>query len=567
MVHAVSLVVWSMLAAAPPLEADVRAVAALAGEPRIVSAAGVTRDETPIVTIENPDAFDALASKRRLVLVGGLDGDEASARLVLDALRWLKTSAPPEIRAAWSVSVLPFGDPDKRGTALTFPPDKGFFDDALRPESRYVWRWMTFQAPDAVIEFFAPAAVPNATLKDALSAERAGGLGSVPYGRASALQPFRVLLQALTGRTPVSPMHAALAARIAREPLAIARTLATRYPEAPGISYIPALAWTQTLRLAAIVDDESLRARVREHTRPWIAGEKKLFGDRVQLTAVAGTMIFAELAGASVSRLRSPEDRASFGEARRSAEEAKAAGERDAAAAGALADEGAALAASEKSPAVPEYGQGWTDDMFMATSVLTLSGGRPGHEKDMDVAARLLTAYAARLQRSDGLFNHAVDGPAAWGRGNGFAALGLLNALARMPTTHPARTQVLDIYRRQMAAVRTQQAPDGAWRQIIDEPGSYREETATAMLLSAMARGIRVGWLDRSYLSTVQRAWRALAAHVADEGTLVDVCAGTGAGPTKRYYLDRPAVTGADDRGGAMALLAAMEVYELRTGR
>jgi hypothetical protein len=47
------------------------------------------------------------------------------------------------------------------------------------------------------------------------------------------------------------------------------------------------------------------------------------------------------------------------------------------------------------------------------------------------------------------------------------------------------------------------------------------------------------------------------------DGTLVDVCASTGAGPTRRYYLDRPAITGADDRGGAMGLLAALEMYEL----
>src|SRR4029077_14447550 len=135
------------------------------------------------------------------------------------------------------------------------------------------------------------------------------------------------------------------------------------------------------------------------------------------------------------------------------------------------------------------------------------------------------------------LFNHAVDGPAAWGRGNGFAALGLVNALARMPAAHPAHAQVLDSYRRQMAAVKAQQAPDGTWRQIIDEPGAYREETATAMLMSAMARGVRLGWLDQSYRPTIQQAWRGLAAHVADDGTLIDVCTGTGAGPTRRYYF------------------------------
>ena len=82
----------------------------------------------------------------------------------------------------------------------------------------------------------------------------------------------------------------------------------------------------------------------------------------------------------------------------------------------ALFDEGAAAAAKEKAPAEPEYGQGWSDDMFMAASVLARSGARPGREQDMDTATRLLTTYASRLQQPNGLFNHAINGPAAWGR-------------------------------------------------------------------------------------------------------------------------------------------------------
>ena len=46
-----------------------------------------------------------------------------------------------------------------------------------------------------------------------------------------------------------------------------------------------------------------------------------------------------------------------------------------------------------------------------------------------------------------------------------------------------------------------------------------------------------------------------------------DVCSGTGVGPTKEYYLNRPVVNGADDRGGAMALLAAIEVEMRRAPR
>ena len=110
-----------------------------------------------------------------------------------------------------------------------------------------------------------------------------------------------------------------------------------------------------------------------------------------------------------------------------------------------------------------------------------------------------------------------------------------------------------------MRGLATWQAPDGMWREIINRPGAYREETATAMILTAMARGVRLGWLDRSYVPNVDRAWRALSAHIVEDGGIVDVCSGTGAGPTARYYFDRPAVEGADDRGGAMALVAAME--------
>jgi rhamnogalacturonyl hydrolase YesR len=137
-----------------------------------------------------------------------------------------------------------------------------------------------------------------------------------------------------------------------------------------------------------------------------------------------------------------------------------------------------------------------------------------------------------------------------------------METLTALPAQHGLRARLLEIYRRQMDALRGQQAPDGMWREVIDEPGSYREESATAILLTAFARGVRLGWLDRSYAPVVERAWRAVSAHIAEDGTVVDVCTSTGAGPTKKYYLDRAAITGADDRGGAMALMAAMEMME-----
>jgi hypothetical protein len=56
-------------------------------------------------------------------------------------------------------------------------------------------------------------------------------------------------------------------------------------------------------------------------------------------------------------------------------------------------------------------------------------------------------------------------------------------------------------------------------------------------------------------------------ARIAEDGTLMDVCTGTGSGPTRDYYLNRAALTGTDDRGGAMGLTAAIEMELMRTGR
>ncbi len=384
-----------------------------------------------------------------------------------------------------------------------------------------MWRWVTYQAPDLVVEFRGEAAgtEPPDSLTAALRDPGVAGLGMTATLILPASASHDDLALALSRVVVQMPLHDAIARRVARAPMAVAQLLAGRYPAAPSISYIPALAWIKTLELSARTGEATLRAKVLGQIQPWLSGEKPLLGDRIQLTTVAGTMVFAELA---------------------QADPANAAARR-------LALEGAEAALKEKDGGVPQYGQGWTDDMFMTAAILARTGSLPDRGRDFDRAAQLLIAYAGRLQQEDGIFNHATDGPAAWGRGNGFAAFGLMETLTTLPAAQ------------QMKGLAAWQAPDGTWREIIDRPGAYREETATAMILTAMTRGMRLGWLDRSYAPVADRAWRALAAHIIEDGGLVDVCSGTGAGPTVRYYFDRPAIEGADDRGGAMALVAAME--------
>jgi rhamnogalacturonyl hydrolase YesR len=146
--------------------------------------------------------------------------------------------------------------------------------------------------------------------------------------------------------------------------------------------------------------------------------------------------------------------------------------------------------------------------------------------------------------------------------------LGLAEALAHLPQNWPDRAAVLDIYRKHMRAMVRFQSEDGSWRQVVDEPTAYHELTVTAMTVATMARGVRLGWIDRAeFMPVIQRGWEAVSARASADGSVKDVCSGTGAMPTKDYYMQRPVVNGMDDRGGAMVLLAAIEMEELARAR
>ena len=322
------------------------------------------------------------------------------------------------------------------------------------------------------------------------------------------------------------------------DPLEIARILAARYPAQPVMSYIPALSWSGQLRLSSLTGEPQWREKAIKDIQAFTSGQTSAIAEPYRLTSLAGAFAFSDASVIAADH-----------------------------AAGLLFAKVAYFILPDKPEDDIKFQVGWTDDMFMAGAVLSRAGNEP-HK----ALRRMLKTYAAKLQRPDGLFIHAGNGPHAWGRGNGFALLGITEALTHapeswdaMPEAWATRSEVLEIYRRHVAALVTHQSDDGSWRQVVDEPASYRELTVTAMTTAALARGISRGWIDRkTHEPIMNRGWQAVAARVNADGTVKDVCSGTGAGPTKDYYLNRPVVNGADDRGGAMALLAAIEMATLR---
>jgi len=213
---------------------------------------------------------------------------------------------------------------------------------------------------------------------------------------------------------------------------------------------------------------------------------------------------------------------------------------------------------------MPLHG-GWSDSLFMDVPILAKAGALTGDRRYFDMATRHVAFMQQIVLRADGLYRHQASAHAAWGRGNAFPALGLALTLSEFPRDHPAYPRLLATFRAHMQALARFQDENGMWRNVIDRPGAYPEYSATAMIATAMLRGIRHGWLERRrYQPLVDNAWQAILARTSADGQLVDVCESTGTrGLTDDDYLRRAALLGRDDRGGGMAMFFATELAGL----
>lgn len=204
----------------------------------------------------------------------------------------------------------------------------------------------------------------------------------------------------------------------------------------------------------------------------------------------------------------------------------------------------------------------WIDDMYMVGMLQMQAYRATGDAKYADRAARQLTAYIKKLQQPNGLFFHGPEFHYHWGRGNGWVASSMAEVLQSLPSDHPARPELLEGYRNMMAALVKYQSDNGMWRQLIDYEYAWAESSCTAMFAYAMTVGVHQGWLDAAvYSPAVEKAWKALCAHVDREGNVREICIGTGQVDDIEFYLNRPRTLG-DFHGQAPLLWLINERLE-----
>ena len=538
--------------------------------------AGVTRKDTQIAALAHQDAYADSSDRHRILLIGGLDGSEADAAAAVSVMESYARSQ--RLRNRIALSVIPCGNPDGLGLgagrgngsggdpSTGYPPEGGFFDHETDPESRYLWRYIEFMAPDCVIEIRAGDSarweysgdahirvvsalnaapmLEGGSLLSALASGRPNDLGSVHGFRLTAptdalgaqLRRLAHALDAGHGVT-VSRARSALAARGDRSPLEVAAALAPRYGDTlDPVIYTKGVAISGRLRLGDLTNNVSSFAEgVETLVAPYLSGERAWFGGSAGGANHAGLVWCDEMFEAS-------------GDARY----------RDLLVSTAdlyLGNE----AGAPPPPCDPDYR---TEDFFFCGALMGRAYALTGEVSYLDVQTAFLSN--AGIQQDDGLFWHCRSSPYYWGRGNGFAALGYAETLTHLPKDHPERDALIEAHTRHLDALRRLQRPSGMLSQLLDFSGSYQELTATCMAGYAVARGLRLGWLDDSYTEFANSLWRAASERVGLDGGVVDGCTGTGAASDRRFYLDRAAEFGQDERTGNLALWFAVEMARLR---
>jgi rhamnogalacturonyl hydrolase YesR len=205
----------------------------------------------------------------------------------------------------------------------------------------------------------------------------------------------------------------------------------------------------------------------------------------------------------------------------------------------------------------------WVDCMHLDGPFLTKYGMMTGDDDAVELGVDLLLSHARVLQdEATGLFSHGFDDATGrrnhrhWGRGQGWALLGLVDTLQELLATHPSRSEMQQRLAGLIDGLAATEVKPGQWSTVVDHPETYLEPSVSAFVALGIGRAIRNGFLEAGD-ELAARAWRAVSDLVASNGTLPAVSDATPVGSTVEHYGSRP--RGVFPWGQGPMLLAAIE--------
>lgn len=219
--------------------------------------------------------------------------------------------------------------------------------------------------------------------------------------------------------------------------------------------------------------------------------------------------------------------------------------------------------------------QMWLDSLYMGGPIAVQYGetfGDPEYFDMMTYQALLMAKHTK--DPVTGLLYHGWDeskaavwadpvtgqAPEFWGRAIGWYPVALLEMFEHLPQDHKDKAELTAILQDLLIAlIKFQDPATGLWYQVVDKvdrPDNWLENSCTSLYVHAIAKAVRLGYLDAKYL---QYAWKGYQGIIDtlkfdENGNVVigNICIGTGIGDYA-HYIARP--TSENDLHGAGAFI------------
>jgi unsaturated rhamnogalacturonyl hydrolase len=240
--------------------------------------------------------------------------------------------------------------------------------------------------------------------------------------------------------------------------------------------------------------------------------------------------------------------------------------------------------------------QMWLDGLYMGAPFYAEYAKMFGEDTAFhDITAQFVMMERHARDPKTGLLYHAYDekrqqrwadpvtgtSPHFWGRAMGWYADAIVDALDHYPANHPGRAQLIGILQRLAKALATyQDKKSGLWLDVMayDGPGkekNYFEASASSQFVYALAKGVRMGYLDKRMLKVAKKGYAGLLSRfVKEENGRVHLhgtvkVSGLGGDPYRdgsfNYYMSEPVIV--DDPKGIGAFLLAVNEMQPLVGR
>ncbi|MBO0356397.1 glycoside hydrolase family 88 protein [Hymenobacter sp. BT186] len=173
--------------------------------------------------------------------------------------------------------------------------------------------------------------------------------------------------------------------------------------------------------------------------------------------------------------------------------------------------------------------QMWLDGLYMAQPFYSEYSNVFNQPAGFDDVAKQFALIEKNLvDPKTGLLYHGYDeskeqkwankttgqSPNFWDRGMGWYAMALVDVLDYFPANHPQRAQLVkDLQRLAPVLAKYQDPKTGTWSLVVDQAsrkGNYAEASGSSMFVYALAKGVRLGYLDSKYAAVAKKGYDGL---------------------------------------------------------